>query len=62
MALLARTLGAGLPHHGTQRGSRREAIFFEDGEHDIYRDLLAEQEFRGPKLALSRESRAAGVS
>ncbi len=34
---------AGLPHHVTQRGNRREAIFFEDGDHDIYRDLLAEQ-------------------
>ena len=35
--------GAGLSHHVTQRGSRRETIFFEDGDHDIYRDLLAEQ-------------------
>jgi putative transposase len=34
---------AGLPHHVTQRGNRREAVFFEDGDHDIYRDLLAEQ-------------------
>lgn len=34
---------AGLPHHVTQRGNRREAIFFEDGDHDVYRDLLAEQ-------------------
>jgi putative transposase len=34
---------AGLPHHVTQRGNRREAIFFEDGDHDICRDLFAEQ-------------------
>jgi putative transposase len=34
---------AGLPHHVTQRGNRREAIFFEDGDQEIYRDLLAEQ-------------------
>jgi hypothetical protein len=34
---------AGVPHHVTQRGNRREAIFFEDGDHEIYRDLLAEQ-------------------
>ena len=27
----------------TQRGNRREAIFFEDGDQEIYRDLLAEQ-------------------
>jgi hypothetical protein len=33
----------GLPHHVTQRGNRREAIFFEDGDHEIYRDLLAGQ-------------------
>jgi putative transposase len=43
MARLARTVVAGLPHHVTQRGNRREAIFFEDGDHEIYRDLLAEQ-------------------
>ena len=30
-ARLARTVIAGLPHHVTQRGNRREAIFFEDG-------------------------------
>jgi putative transposase len=38
-----RMVVASLPHHVTQRGNRREAIFFEDGDHDIYRDLLAEQ-------------------
>jgi putative transposase len=27
----------------TQRGNRREAIFFEHGDHEIYLDLLAEQ-------------------
>jgi hypothetical protein len=43
MTRLARMVVAGLPHHVTQRGNRREAIFFEDGDHDIYRDLLAEQ-------------------
>jgi len=32
-----------LPHHVTQRGNRREPIFFEDGDQDIYRDLLAGQ-------------------
>ena len=25
------------------RGNRREAIFFEDGDHEVYLDLLAEQ-------------------
>src|SRR5580704_3449047 len=43
MTRLASMVVAGLPHHVTQRGNRREAIFFEDGDHDIYRDLLAEQ-------------------
>ena len=43
MSRLARIVIPGLPHHVTQRGNRREAIFFEDGDHEIYRDLLAEQ-------------------
>ena len=43
MTRLARIVAPGLPHHVTQRGNRREAIFFEDGDQEIYRDLLAEQ-------------------
>jgi putative transposase len=43
MTRLARMVVAGLPHHVTQRGNRREAVFFEDGDHYIYCDLLAEQ-------------------
>ncbi|HWG20813.1 MAG TPA: transposase [Terracidiphilus sp.] len=43
MARLARIVIPGLPHHVTQRGNRREAIFFENGDHEIYLDLLAEQ-------------------
>ena len=43
MARLARIVVPGLPHHVTQRGNRREAIFFEDGDQEIYCDLLAEQ-------------------
>ena len=43
MARLARVVIPGLPHHVTQRGNRREAIFFEDGDHEVYLDLLAEQ-------------------
>jgi REP element-mobilizing transposase RayT len=34
-------------HHVTARGNRREPIFFEDGDHDVYRNLLAEQCARG---------------
>ena len=43
MTRRARIVVPGLPHHVTQRGNRREAIFFEDGDQAIYRDLLAEQ-------------------
>ena len=43
MARHARIIVPDFPHHVTQRGSRREPIFFEDGDQEIYRDLLAEQ-------------------
>ena len=43
MARLARIVVPGYPHHVTQRGNRREAIFFKDGDHEVYRNLLAEQ-------------------
>ena len=46
MARLPRVVVPGLPHHVTQRGNRREAIFFEDGDHEIYLDLLAQQTAR----------------
>lgn len=32
-----------VPHHVTQRGNRREPIFFEPGDQQIYLDLLAGQ-------------------
>jgi putative transposase len=43
MRRLARMVVSGLPHHVTQRGNGRESIFFEDGDDEIYRDLLGEQ-------------------
>src|SRR5271168_1342172 len=43
MSRLARMVVPGLPHHVTQRGNRREAIFFEDGDQQIYCDMLAER-------------------
>jgi putative transposase len=43
MARLARVVVPHLPHHVTQRGNRREAIFFADGDHEVYCTLLAEQ-------------------
>lgn len=46
MARLARIVVPGLPHQVTARGERREPIFFEDGNQDIYCDMLAEQRRR----------------
>jgi putative transposase len=43
MARLARVVAPGLPHHVTQRGNRRQRVFFDDGDYRLYRDLLAEQ-------------------
>ena len=43
MARHARIIVPGFPHHVTQRGNRRQPIFFEDGDQEVYRDLLAEQ-------------------
>jgi putative transposase len=39
---LARIVVPGAPHHVTQRGNRREPVFFSDGDYRFYRDLLAE--------------------
>ena len=41
MARLARIVIPGIPHHVTQRGNRREQTFFEDGDYELYLDLLA---------------------
>ncbi|HEY3812906.1 MAG TPA: transposase [Caulobacteraceae bacterium] len=43
MARLARVVVPDLPHHVTQRGNRREPIFFADGDQEIYRRVLAKQ-------------------
>jgi putative transposase len=43
MARRPRIVASGCPHHVTARGNRREPIFFEDGDQEVYRDLLAEQ-------------------
>ncbi len=40
---MARLAVPGLPHHVTARGNRREPIFFEDGDQELYADLLAGQ-------------------
>ena len=43
MARLARMIIPGVPHHVTQRGNRRERIFIEAGDEQVYLDLLATQ-------------------
>jgi putative transposase len=35
-------VAAGVPHHVTQRGNRRQQTFFSDGDYAFYRALLAE--------------------
>ncbi|MGO8920299.1 MAG: transposase [Stellaceae bacterium] len=42
MARIARFVVPGLPHHVTQRGNRRERVFFSDDDYRVYRDLLRE--------------------
>jgi putative transposase len=42
MARLARVVAAGVAHHVTQRGNRRQPVFFSDDDYAAYLDLLAE--------------------
>lgn len=42
MTRIARAVVPGLPHHVTQRGNRRERIFFETGDYALSRDWLGE--------------------
>jgi putative transposase len=41
MARLARAVAAGVPHHVTQRGNRRQPTFFGDADYALYRELLS---------------------
>ena len=41
MARIARVVVPGLPHHVTQRGNRREPVFFETDDYRLYRRLVA---------------------
>ena len=40
MARLARIVLPGYPHHITQRGNRRQDVFFEQGDYEHYLELL----------------------
>jgi putative transposase len=42
MARLARAVAAGVPHHITQRGNRRQPVFFVGDDYRAYRQLMAE--------------------
>ena len=42
MARLARVVTAGMPHHITQRGNRRQPTFFRDEDYHEYLELMAE--------------------
>jgi len=42
MARLARVVIPGIPHHITQRGNRRQQVFFQDDDYDAYLELMAE--------------------
>ena len=43
MARLSRITVPDLPHHVTQRGNRRQALFTEEGDYALYRDLMGER-------------------
>lgn len=42
MARLARIVIPGIPHHVTQRGNRRETVFFEPADYRAYLDMIGE--------------------
>ncbi len=42
VARMARVVVPGVPHHITQRGNRRLPTFFQDGDYDLYKRLMAE--------------------
>ncbi len=42
MSLIARIVIPNIPHHVTQRGNRRETVFFEDNDYRAYLSLLTD--------------------
>ena len=42
MSRIGRFVVSDLPHHVTQRGNRREKVFFGEDDYALYRDLLSE--------------------
>ena len=52
MARIARVVVPDLPHHVTQRGNRREPVFFEADDYRLYRRLVAAAACRHSSLGL----------
>lgn len=42
MARIARVVVPGIPHHITQRGNRRQEVFFQESDYERYISLLRE--------------------
>jgi hypothetical protein len=42
MARMARLVAIGYPHHITQRGNRRQKVFFHDEDYQAYIDLMTD--------------------
>ena len=42
MARMARVVIPNIPHHVTQRGNRRQQVFFSEADYQCYKNLLAE--------------------
>ncbi len=56
MARLARVVVPRVPHHVTQRGNRRQATFFNEGDYGAYLDFMAEWRRRcGVAVWVTRE-------
>jgi len=50
IARIGRFVVPDLPHHVTQRGNRREKVFFGDDDYALYRDLLHEAKGTGTDM------------
>ena len=42
MARIPRVVAPGFPHYVTQRGKRRQQTFFNDGDYQVYLELMSE--------------------
>jgi len=43
MARLARVVAPDMPHHITQRGNRRQQVFFKESDYELYLEILADK-------------------